>query len=818
MPDTPTNDLLTDFLAETEAKGITLYPAQEEAVLELLAGKNVILATPTGSGKSLVASFLHRLMLSKGLRSVYTCPIKALVNEKWLALCKEFGAEKVGLSTGDATVNHNAPILCCTAEILEQIALRDSGSSDSEPIGAVAMDEFHYYSDKERGAAWQIPLLTMQNAQFLLISATIGASDTEFFETEMTKRNGLESITVRNAERPVPLEFSYSESPLSNAVQKLLNEGKSPIYVVNFTQSEAAENAQNFTSLDIAQYLKKDKIAEALKEFRFSSPFGSDVKRWLKQGIGLHHAGLLPKYRILTEKMAQQGLLPIICGTDTLGVGVNVPIRTVLFTKLCKFNGEKTTILPVRDFHQIAGRAGRKGFDSIGYVVAQAPEYAIENKMREAKAGKTGRKFQKAQPPEHNFTNWDKNTFEKLINGEPERLISRFNVDANMILQTLSQTQSSSQKNVGCRKIHNLIINCHDTKPQKKIHIKRAIQIYRSLAQQGIIENGKLAIDLNNRFAMHQPLSLFLLETIEKLDTPAEPLNSFTLLSLIEAIVEESEMIRRRQLSRLKNEAVSEMKAQGVEFEERQARLEEMRPPEPENVEWIEGNYIDFSKKHPWVAGEKINPQVIVLEMFAESFSFFGYIKNYGLERIEGLLLRHINSVYKVLAHTVPEKHKNEEILIMQDYLREMLQRVDSSLLDEWKKMLNPQILLPEEQEEPLPPFSVSERMVKSLVLQFIVAWGKGDFAAALDCVEEWSGKPLAELHKEYMSSHSELRMDAEGRSNKHTEIKKNNDTWEVARMLQDYDDKNDWQANFTVDLSASKNNERLIMFFKGFE
>jgi len=799
MPD----DVLTQFLTETESKGISLYPAQEEAVMELLDGKNVILATPTGSGKSLVASFLHRLMLSKNLRSVYTCPIKALVNEKWIALCKEFGAQNVGLSTGDATVNHNAPILCCTAEILEQIALRDGENSD---IGAVAMDEFHYYSDKERGVAWQIPLLTMKRAQFLLISATLG--ETAFFEQEMTKLNGLQSVCIRNAERPVPLEFAYSESPLPNEVQRLLNEGKGPVYVVHFTQSEAAENAQAFTSLDIAGLLKKDKIAETIADFRFSSPFGADIKRWLRQGIGLHHAGLLPKYRILTEKMAQQGLLPVICGTDTLGVGVNVPIRTVLFTKLCKFNGEKTTILPVRDFHQISGRAGRKGFDTVGYVVAQAPEHVIENKLREAKASKTGRKFQHASPPEKGFVNWDKTTFEKLINGQPEKLVSRFAVDANIILQTASH---------GCRALHNLIMNSHDTKEQKNIHIRRAIQIYRSLLLQGIIANGRPAVDLSDRFAMHQPLSLWLLESIEKIID----LNALTLLTLIEAILEEAEMVRRKQLAKLKNEAIGEMKSQGIEFEERQARLEEMRPPEPENAEWIEASFGEFSKRHPWVGGERVHPQTVVLEMFAECFSFSGYIKQYGLERIEGLLLRHINSVYKVLAHTVPERFKNEEILEMQDYLREMLQRVDSSLLDEWQRMQNPEFILPEEREEPLPPFAVSERMVKALVLQFLVAWGKGDFAAAADCLEpseEFSEKKLAALHKQYIDTHKELRMDAEGRSNKHTSIEKKGDTWLVQRMLQDYDEQNDWQAEFAVDLVESKMEERLVMRLAGLE
>ncbi|MCL2282569.1 MAG: DUF3516 domain-containing protein [Fibromonadales bacterium] len=791
-------DVLTQFLNETQSKGLSLYPAQEEAIMELLDGKNVILATPTGSGKSLVASFLHRLILSKGvshtpLRSVYTCPIKALVNEKWIALCKEFGAQNVGLSTGDATVNHNAPILCCTAEILEQIALKDGENSN---IGAVAMDEFHYYSDKERGVAWQIPLLTMKKTQFLLISATLG--DTKFFESEMTKLNGLPSVCIRNSERPVPLEFSYSENPLPNEVQRLLNEGKGPVYVVHFTQSEAAENAQAFTSLDLAGLLKKDKIAEATAGFRFSSPFGADIKRWLRQGVGLHHAGLLPKYRILTEKMAQQGLLPVICGTDTLGVGVNVPIRTVLFTKLTKFGGEKSAILSVRDFHQIAGRAGRKGFDSVGYVIAQAPEHVIENKMREAKFSKTGRKFQKACAPE-GFISWDKTTFEKLIRGEPEKLLSRFAVDANIILQTSVH---------GCRELHNLIMNSHDTKEQKKIHIKRALQIYRSLIAQGIIANGKPAIDLNDRFAMHQPLSLWLLESTEKITD----LNALTLLTLIEAILEEAEMVRRKQLSKLKSEAISEMKSQGIDFEERQARLEEMRPPEPENADWIEASFSEFSKRHPWVSGERVHPQTIVLEMFAECFSFSGYIKQYGLERIEGLLLRHINSVYKVLAHTVPEKHKSEEILEMQDYLREMLQRVDSSLLDEWQRMQNPEFVVPEEREEPLPPFAVSERMVKALVLQFIVAWGKGDFAAAADCLEHSDAQAETQCIASLRAMHKEIRLDAEGRSNKHTYIEKRDDVWIVQRMLFDYDEQEAGQFEFVVDLGQSKREERLVI------
>ena len=359
--DISSEDVLEQFMAWAEARGTTLYPAQEEAILELLDDKNVILNTPTGSGKSMVALALHFNSLVHGRRSVYTCPIKALVNEKWMALCKEFGAENVGLSTGDATVNRDAPIICCTAEILSNMALCEG---ETLSITDIVMDEFHYYSDRERGVAWQVPLLTLPQSRFLLMSATVGA--TEFFERDMTKHTGRESVTVRSTQRPVPLDFSYSTTEISTEVQKLVNEGKAPVYVVHFTQAAAASNAQNFMSLDLCTKEEKAKINEAIKEVRFASPYGPDVKRWLKQGIGLHHAGLLPKYRILCEKLAQQGLLKVICGTDTLGVGVNVPIRTVLFTQLCKYSGDKTAILTARDFHQIAGRAGRKGFDNVG--------------------------------------------------------------------------------------------------------------------------------------------------------------------------------------------------------------------------------------------------------------------------------------------------------------------------------------------------------------------------------------------------------------------------------------------------------------------
>src|SRR5512142_1840848 len=503
---TDADELLGRFLDYVAEKGLVLYPAQEEAVLALFEGKNVILNTPTGSGKSLVAQALHFASLAHGRRSVYTCPIKALVNEKWMALCRDLGADNVGLSTGDASVNREAPVLCCTAEVLANVALREGAEAR---VDDVVMDEFHWYADRDRGVAWQVPLLTLPQARFLLMSATLG--DVSFFEEALTRLNGRPTAVIKSAERPVPLEYAYSEIPLAQTVEKLVAEEKAPVYVVHFTQKDAADSAQDFTSLNLCSREEKNAVAEAIKGFRFTSPYGPDIRKWLKQGIGVHHAGMLPKYRVLVEQLAQRGLLKVICGTDTLGVGINVPIRTVLFSRLCKFDGQKTAVLSARDFHQIAGRAGRKGFDEIGFVVAQAPEHVIEN-LRLGEKAKDGRKVVKRKPPEHNFANWDLQTYKRLMAAPPERLASRFQVSHGMLLNVLSR------RGDGRRAMQRLIRDSHEPDRAKKAHFRRAWQLFRSLLGRGIVEivpkteEGsclRVNVELQDDFSMDQTLSLY---------------------------------------------------------------------------------------------------------------------------------------------------------------------------------------------------------------------------------------------------------------------------------------------------------------------
>jgi superfamily II RNA helicase len=821
----PTNDfLLGRFLEYVQARGLELYPAQEAAILELYEGRNVILNTPTGSGKSLVASALHFQALAQGRKSVYTCPIKALVNEKWLALCREFGPQNVGLSTGDATINRDAPILCCTAEILANIALRDGAEAAYRDV---VVDEFHYYSDRERGVAWQVPLLTLERSRFLLMSATLG--DTAFFEGELKRLTGREAVTISGKDRPVPLQFSYSEMPLSQTLEKLVKEERGPVYVVHFTQADAAESAQDFTSINVATREEKAALATALEGVRFTSPYGPEIKRWLRHGIGLHHAGLLPKYRILVEQLAQKGLLKVICGTDTLGVGINVPIRTVLFTRLCKFDGQKTGILTARDFHQIAGRAGRKGYDNVGWVVAQAPEHVVENIKLEEKAARDGKKIVKRKPPEKNFVNWDQATYQRLMQAAPERLQSRFLISPALLLNVLARPGD------GCRALQNLIRRSHESPTARRAHTRRAWQLFRSLWEHRIVELAppgstgskfRIHVDLPEAFTMDHTLSLYLIDTLPKLDREA-PDYALDLMTLIESILEDPDVILRRQLDRLKGEKVGELKAQGMEYFDRMEELEKLEYPKPRR-EFVYETFNEFAARHPWVGQENIRPKSIVREMFESYRSFSDYVKLYELQRAEGVLLRHVTSVYKVLRSTVPDGAKTEAVQEMEAYLKAMIRQVDSSLLDEWERLKDPDRAVSAAPVVEVRPPGAEEAAkdctrdvkaftaaIRSRLFGMLRFLSDEDYTGALSALDvtvgldgvEWTVEAMRMAMAPYYTGHKWILLTPEARNLRHTYIVKREEPvrWRVEQVLVDPEAHNDWVVEFQVDLAASR-------------
>jgi len=825
-------DRFLDYVAET---GLTLYPAQEDAILALLDGQNVVLNTPTGSGKSLVASAMLFVALARGERAVYTCPIKALVNEKWMNLCREFGPELVGLSTGDATVNRDAPILCCTAEVLSNIALREGRAAD---IDHVVMDEFHYYADRDRGVAWQVPLLTLPQTRFLLMSATLG--DTRFFEDAITRLNGRATVTIKSGERPVPLEFAYSEIPLPHMLEQLVEQRRTPVYVVHFTQADAAGSAQDFTSLKIASKEDKAALADAVAGFAFTSPYGADIRKWLRHGIGLHHAGLLPKYRVLVEQLAQRGLLKIICGTDTLGAGINVPIRTVLFTRLCKFDGRKTALLTAREFHQIAGRAGRKGFDDRGYVVVQAPEFVIENIKLSEKAAREGKRVVKRKPPEHNFVNWDLNTFKRLMGAQPEQLTSRFQVSHGMLLNVLSR------RGDGCTAMRQLVRDSHEPDAAKAAHRKRAWQLFRALLSRRIVEfipktpegsTLRVNVELQDDFSMDQALSLYLVETIPLLD-PDTTDYALDLLTLVESILENPEVILRRQLDRIKDRAVAQMKADGFDYDQRMAELEKLEYPKPLR-DFVYDTFNAFADRHPWVGEENIRPKSIAREMFEQFRSFAEYVLDYDLQRSEGLLLRHLNSVYKVLTQTVPDSDKTDAVLDIEQYFGALLRQVDSSLEEEWHRMRDPAYVAPAlarrgEQGAPVaaeaPPEDVTRdsrrftAAIRTRAFTFLRSWSLGHHETALAALdpwpegaEAWPPERLAAALADYLTEHERVRLDPEARNLRHTHVEQAADglTWRVQQVLVDPESHNDWAATFVVGLDASRTADRPVLWLE---
>jgi superfamily II DNA/RNA helicase len=702
-------EILDRFVEWTADAGFELYRAQEEALLEIAAGRHVILNTPTGSGKSLVALGLHFKALCEGRTSFYTSPIKALASEKFFSLCDDFGAENVGMLTGDAAINPRAPIVCCTAEVLANMALRRGDELDAP---YVVMDEFHYYSDPERGVAWQIPLITLSRTRFLLMSATLG--DMTAIADRLAAQTGIEGAVVTSAERPVPLDWDYRETPLHQTVEELLAAGKAPIYVVNFTQRECAELAQALTSMKIASREERDRIREAIAGARLDTPYGKEFRRFLSFGIGVHHAGLLPKYRLLVEQLSQQGLLRVICGTDTLGVGVNIPIRTVLFSRLAKFDGKKVAMLSVRDFQQIAGRAGRKGFDEQGSVVAQAPEHIVEKRQAERRAARSADGKKRRKPPAgapKGEVSWNRETFEKLVTRPPETLRSRFRVSHGMVLNLLQRDalrDDPSRRNFAS--LRELIARCHEDEAAKRRLLSQAAVLVRSLYRAGVVQMVRdtvrpylwVAVDaeLQWDFSLHQALSLFLVEALGMLDPQAEGY-ALDVVSLVEAVLEDPEVVLRRQVDKLKQELVGRLKADGVPYEERMERLEEVGPPQPPQplVDFLHGAFDRFRGDHPWVGGRDVRPKSIGREVLEGYLAFGDFVKRYGLERSEGVLLRYLSQLYKTLKQSVPEVARTEAVLDALGFFRALLERTDTSLLEEWEELLHPELRRARERE-----------------------------------------------------------------------------------------------------------------------
>jgi superfamily II RNA helicase len=832
LPQEPTADAIYEaFLEWTEAQGLSLYPHQEEAAIELFSGNNVILATPTGSGKSTVAVAAHFAALADDRVTYYTAPIKALVSEKFFQLCAIFGAENVGMLTGDASVNPRAMIIACTAEVLANIALREGADAD---IGQVVMDEFHFYAEPQRGWAWQVPILTLPQAQFLLMSGTLG--DVKALREDLTRRTGRETALVDDAERPVPLNFSWSLAPLHELLEELVRVDQVPAYVVHFTQASARETAQSQLSAKLCTREERDAIAETIGAFRFSAGFGRTLSKLVRSGIGVHHAGMLPRYRRLVEQLAQTGKLKVICGTDTLGVGINVPIRTVVFTGLAKFDGTNHRLLKSREFHQIAGRAGRAGFDTTGYVVVQAPEHTIENARRVAKAAgdeKKAKRVQKVKAPE-GVVSWTEETYERLRTAMPEAMQSRMRVNHAMLLNVINQARDPAVA------MRELMEDNHEDERGRRRLAEQAASLQEELLTSGVLEwleepdeHGRtlqLAPALQDDFALNQPLASFAQQAFELIDPESENY-ALDVLSVVESILDDPFPVLMAQTKKAKDAAIQAMKADGIEYEERMALLEEVTYPQPLG-EPLRAALITYRERHPWVRESDLSPKSVVRDMYEAGRTFTELIAYYGLARSEGLVLRYLSSAYRALRRTVPDEVKTDELDEIIEWLGETVRQTDSSLLDEWEALTDPEAVARAaaaaaagEPEPPPRPITANERafmvMVRNAMFQRVRLLAAGDAAglAALEAASAALTEPPARVtmgEDEWRTAREEIRAEypvigtgpdarsprlllvdreppeAEGRA------------WTVRQILDDPEGHHDAAIVATIDLDAS--------------
>ena len=819
VPESVFEDAVWDsFTRWTQSRGISLYPAQEEASVALLAGDNVILATPTGSGKSMVANAAHFIAMARGQRSFYTAPIKALVSEKFFALCEIFGPENVGMMTGDATVNGNAPIIAATAEIVANIALREGANAR---IDQVVMDEFHYYSEPDRGWAWQVPLLELPKAQFLLMSATLG--DTQWLQDDLTERTGRTTSYVGGSERPVPLDFHYVFTPVHETIEELMADGKAPIYIVHFSQREATERAQALTSMTFVTAEEKARIAEEIGDFRFSTTFGKTLSKLVRRGIGIHHAGMLPKYRRLVERLSQTGLLKVICGTDTLGVGINVPIRTVLMTGLAKYDGTRSRILKSREFHQIAGRAGRAGYDTEGTVVVEAPEHEIENVKLRRKAGDDPKKLKKLRKkaPRDGEVSWSEKTFQRLTTAEPEELTSQFQVSNSMLLNVVARPGN------GYEHMRHLIRTNHDTRAKQNRDVLAAVDLFRGLIAAGVVERTPdspafrpytLTQELDRDFALNQPLSPFALAFLSLLDPESE---TYTLdvISTFEAILDDPRQLLQAQQNNERSEEIAALKAEGVDYTERMAIIEDVTYPKPLEEE-LEEAFSTFCEGNPWAKEFEPSPKSVVRDMIEHAMTFSDLIATYGLARSEGVVLRYLTDAWRTLSHSIPDAYMNDELEDITVWLGEMIRQVDSSLIDEWAHMADEDSPISREALDRELAFGVEDPnaltanrraftiMVRNFFFRLteLFAYEKEDqLATMLDYLDPADSVDWPAAMDDYFDEYDDLDLGADARGPEYFRLGDTTTrTWRITQIIKDPEGDNAFQLHGVVDLDAS--------------
>ncbi len=840
VPKSPdADDIALALMEYFEELGIDLYEAQEEAINLITHGDcNVLLNTPTGSGKSLVALAAHFTALSHGHRSIYTAPTKALVNEKFFDLCKAFGARNVGLIHGDTTANRNAMIICCTAEILANMALSEGRAS---PFKWVIMDEFHYYGDRDRGMAWLLPLVSLDEARFLLMSATIGWPKDR--AQTLARQTGRPTELIRSTTRPVPLEFDYRDQLLPEALSDLRSEGQLPVYLVTFSKHEATTLAQEIAPLKVTK--ASPEVRAAVEEERLDTPFGVLLGKLLRKGIGVHHSGMLPRYRRFVERLAGlpdgQGL-QVICGTDTLGVGVNMPIRSVLFTKLYKFDGERVRILSIRDFQQVAGRAGRRNKSKAapereekGTVWVLAPQHEVQNRLNRAK----GKKKHTIKPPP-NFKGWNRETMKRLATGQPQKLGTQFKVSGPMVSTALSRRDED-----GAAALRGMIGRIGLATDKRESVLVEVEQIIGELVEKRLVQRRSeldaeaVGFDVDHtQDHFERPLSRFLKDALDGLDADGgDPQTQWSrAVSVIEstltagwkerdgqllrdpepsAIIRAQQHAKRRRLIEKKRQAERDPSTQDGVIYKLQKQIDTVLWPEPEK-RYLDDRWLLWSRDHPFTTDESgPAPRYIALEMYEEQYSFNDYIRHHNQSAKgddvlinEGRLLYYLSELYKVLRKEKPPPNiRDAKFEEFRSWLEALVYQVDGTMVYEWERFEDSADtavnVAPDEdtpRRDPTRDPRAFERQVRNEVFSWVRALARGDYAS-LARRSTMSQHEIKIRFERFLEEHEELLFGPDARNIAYFRFQR---PYSVKQTLLGIDGVTSWELVGRVDVERS--------------
>jgi superfamily II DNA/RNA helicase len=687
------------------SRGLEPYPVQEQAIAAIFQGKSVLVTVPTGTGKTLMAKAALYRAFHRNERAIYTTPLRALTEEKYRELCADFGDGNVGFATGDYKVNREAPIQVEVAEILWNRIVAEKHVSPAE---LVVMDEGHYFNDPERGYVWEQSIIGLDpRTQLVVLSATVGHPEKFCQWANITRR--VEMTLVDSRERKVPLVHEFREEMLIDTVKELAHAGDVPAIVFVFGREQCFEVARllkscrRFTTDE--EKAAVDKLCDAAL---LPSGAARELRPLLGHGIGIHHAGILPRYKQLVEQLALERLIKFVVSTETIAAGINLPAKTVVFPSLRKFIKQQPRLVTAAEYHQMAGRAGRPQFDDKGLAITLAPEDIVSDIKKEmkqkgadeAKVKKTvyGRARNDAQRKGDII--WTPETHAELVRGEPAELRSKTKITAEQVLaiglpdlvvepiteadRRMAEAEASLPPSMRLdivTVIDNLLLGDRDRKELRKtldqlVANMRAIGV---LDEHGKQVSGEMIRQLQGMDGLLIYYILFnhQLEYVE-------------LRELVEYLIDHD--IVQRLLDR---------KGEDEKRTWMRDKLRELRIDNP-HVTWddvealwlkehprpltkIELIHQEFSAKvpHPELHGGK-KPKTVWAQLEDSGVDFLDFVDRHGLDHEEGNLFSYLVRVMN-FAGKLFEASQLTEFEDMGERVRKLLSRVDVRLVEDRK-------------------------------------------------------------------------------------------------------------------------------------